>query len=47
MLGLVAAAMAMAGLRSGGAEADDGKDDEDCRLHIVYRTRNSVVLNVE
>ena len=47
MLGLVAAAMAMAGLRSGGAEADDGKDDEDCRLHIVYRTRNSVVWDVE
>ena len=46
MLGLVAAAMAaaaMVGMRSGSAEADDGKNDEDCRLHIVYRTRNSVV----
>ena len=30
-------------MRSSGAEAKEGKNDEDCRLHVVSRTRNSVV----
>ena len=34
-------------MRSSGAEAKEGKNDEDCRLHVVSWTRNSVVWAVE
>ena len=34
-MGLVAVSVATIGMRSGGREADNSKDDEDCRIHVV------------
>ena len=47
-MGLVAVSVATIGMRSGGRKADDGKDDEDCRRHVVTPVvaYNVVLMNL-